>query len=54
MLPDQLFERRIDRRNFGVIERLYVAGSGAPPGRAVTGAPGYPAAQAVIEDLGAT
>jgi phytoene dehydrogenase-like protein len=53
MLADQLFERRIDRRRFGGIEGLYLAGSGAHPGGAVTGAPGYLAAQAVIEDLGA-
>jgi phytoene dehydrogenase-like protein len=53
MLPDQLLERRIDRRSFGGVERLYLGGSGAHPGGAVTGAPGYLAAQAVIEDLGA-
>jgi phytoene dehydrogenase-like protein len=51
MLPGQLFENRIDRRAFGGIENLYLAGSGAHPGGAVTGAPGYLAAQAVIEDL---
>jgi phytoene dehydrogenase-like protein len=51
MLPGQLFERRIDRRRFGGVEGLYLAGSGAHPGGAVTGAPGYLAAQAVIEDL---
>jgi phytoene dehydrogenase-like protein len=51
MLGDQLFERRIDRRRFGGVEGLYLAGSGAHPGGAVTGAPGYLAAQAVIEDL---
>src|SRR3954447_23148137 len=50
MLGDQLFERRIDRRRFGGVEGLYLAGSGAHPGGAVTGAPGYLAAQAVIED----
>jgi phytoene dehydrogenase-like protein len=50
MLPDQLFEARIDRRRFGGIEGLYLAGSGAHPGGAVTGAPGYLAARAVVED----
>ncbi len=50
MLPGQLFENRIDRRRFGGIEGLYLAGSGAHPGGAVTGAPGYLAAQAVVED----
>jgi phytoene dehydrogenase-like protein len=51
MLGDQLFERRIDRRGFGGIDGLYLAGSGAHPGGAVTGAPGWLAAAAVIEDL---
>jgi phytoene dehydrogenase-like protein len=51
MLGDQLFERRIDRRRFGGIEGLYLAGSGAHPGGAVTGAPGYLAAAAVMEDV---
>jgi phytoene dehydrogenase-like protein len=51
MLPGQLFERRPGRRRFGGIEGLYLAGSGAHPGGAVTGAPGYLAARAVIEDL---
>jgi phytoene dehydrogenase-like protein len=51
MLPDQLFERRPDRRRFGGVEGLYLGGSGAHPGGAVTGAPGYLAARAVIEDL---
>ena len=50
MLPGQLFERRLDRRAFGGIDGLYLAGSGAHPGGAVTGAPGYLAARAVIED----
>jgi phytoene dehydrogenase-like protein len=50
MLPGQLFEHRVDRRAFGGIENLYLAGSGAHPGGAVTGAPGYLAAQAVLED----
>jgi phytoene dehydrogenase-like protein len=53
MLPGQLFEERIDTRAFGGVERLYLGGSGAHPGGAVTGAPGYLAARAVIEDLAA-
>jgi phytoene dehydrogenase-like protein len=52
MLPGQLFESRIDRRRFGGVEGLYLAGSGAHPGGAVTGAPGFLAAAAVIEDMG--
>jgi phytoene dehydrogenase-like protein len=51
MLPGQLFESRPDRRAFGGVEGLYLGGSGAHPGGAVTGAPGYLAARAVIEDL---
>jgi phytoene dehydrogenase-like protein len=51
MLPGQLFERRHGPRRFGGVEGLYLAGSGAHPGGAVTGAPGYRAAQAVLEDL---
>jgi phytoene dehydrogenase-like protein len=51
MLPGQLFEDRIDRRRFAGVEGLYLAGSGAHPGGAVTGAPGYLAARAAIEDL---
>jgi phytoene dehydrogenase-like protein len=51
MLPGQLLERRIDRRAFGGVQRLYLGGSGAHPGGAVTGAPGYLATRAVIEDL---
>jgi phytoene dehydrogenase-like protein len=39
-------------RDHFAIDRLYVAGSGAHPGGAVTGAPGYLAARAVLEDLG--
>ncbi len=53
MLPGQLFEQRPGRRRFGGIEGLYLAGSGAHPGGAVTGAPGYLAARAIVEDLGA-
>jgi phytoene dehydrogenase-like protein len=51
MLPGQVFERRHGPRRFGGVEGLYLAGSGAHPGGAVTGAPGYRAAQAVLEDL---
>jgi len=51
MLPGQLLEDRSDRRRFGGIVALYLAGSGAHPGGAVTGAPGLRAARAVIEDL---
>jgi phytoene dehydrogenase-like protein len=53
MLPGQLFEERPGRRGFGGIDGLYLGGSGAHPGGAVTGAPGYLAAQAVIEDVAA-
>jgi phytoene dehydrogenase-like protein len=51
MLPGQLFEGRNGPRRFGGVEGLYLGGSGAQPGGAVTGAPGYLAARAVIEDL---
>ena len=50
MLGDQLLERRFGPRRFGGIEGLYLAGSGAHPGGAVTGAPGYLAAHALLED----
>ena len=50
MLGDQLLERRFEARRFGGIEGLYLAGSGAHPGGAVTGAPGFLAARAVLED----
>ena len=39
-------------RDHFALDGLYVAGSGAHPGGAVTGAPGYLAARAVLEDLG--
>ncbi len=52
MLPGQLFEARPGPRRYGGVEGLYLAGSGAHPGGAVTGAPGLLAARAVIEDLG--
>jgi len=51
MLPGQLFEQRHGARRFGGVEGLYLGGSGAHPGGAVTGAPGYLAARAVLEDL---
>jgi phytoene dehydrogenase-like protein len=51
MLPGQLLEQRPGPRRFGGIEGLYLAGSGAHPGGAVTGAPGYLAARAITEDL---
>jgi len=49
----QLFEQRPGRRAFGGIDGLYLAGSGAHPGGAVTGAPGYLAARAAdrLSDL---
>jgi phytoene dehydrogenase-like protein len=50
MLPGQLLEERHGPRRFGGVEGLYLAGSGAHPGGAVTGAPGYLAARAVLED----
>src|SRR5947209_9181454 len=50
MLGDQLLERRFAPRRFGGVEGLYLCGSGAHPGGAVTGAPGYLAARAVLED----
>jgi phytoene dehydrogenase-like protein len=51
MLGDQLLERRFAPRRFGGVDGLYLCGSGAHPGGAVTGAPGYLAARAVLEDL---
>jgi phytoene dehydrogenase-like protein len=51
MLGDQILEQRFPPRRFGGVEGLYLCGSGAHPGGAVTGAPGYLAAQAVVEDL---
>ena len=50
MLGSQLLERRFGPRRFGGVDGLYLAGSGAHPGGAVTGAPGYLAAAAVLED----
>jgi phytoene dehydrogenase-like protein len=53
MLPGQLLERRHGPRRFGGVDGLYLAGSGAHPGGAVTGAPGYLAARAALDDLAA-
>jgi phytoene dehydrogenase-like protein len=52
LLPGQVLEGRFGPRSFLGVPRLYLAGSGAHPGGAVTGAPGYLAARAVLEDLG--
>jgi phytoene dehydrogenase-like protein len=52
MLPGQRFEQRPGPRRFGGIEGLYLGGSGAHPGGAVTGAPGRLAARALLEDAG--
>ena len=52
MLPGQLLEDRHAPSCFGGIEGLYLAGSGAHPGGAVSGAPGYLAAKAVLADRG--
>jgi phytoene dehydrogenase-like protein len=51
MLPGQLLEDRPGPRRFGGVDGLYLAGSGAHPGGAVTGAPGRLAAAAVLDDL---
>jgi phytoene dehydrogenase-like protein len=50
MLPGQLLEGRPAARRFGGIDGLYLAGSGAHPGGAVSGAPGLLAARAALED----
>jgi phytoene dehydrogenase-like protein len=50
MLPGQLLEQRHGPRRFAGVDGLYLAGSGAHPGGAVTGAPGYLAARAILED----
>jgi phytoene dehydrogenase-like protein len=47
----EMLGERLGPRRFGGIDGLYLAGSGAHPGGAVTGAPGYLAARAVLEDL---
>ncbi len=54
MLPGQILEDRPGPRRFGGVDGLYLAGSGAHPGGAVTGAPGYLAAAAVLADRAAT
>ncbi len=51
MLPGQVLEDRPGPRRFAGIDRLYLAGSGSHPGGGVTGAPGYLAARAVLEDV---
>lgn len=48
LLPEQSFSRRFDART--PIPGLYLCGSGAHPGGAVTGAPGWNAAQMAIAD----
>jgi phytoene dehydrogenase-like protein len=52
MLPGQLLEQRHRPDRFGGIEGLFLAGSGAHPGGAVTGAPGYLAARSVLAARG--
>jgi phytoene dehydrogenase-like protein len=52
LLPGQVLEDRFGPRSFLGVPGLYLAGSGAHPGGAVTGAPGYLAARAALEDLG--
>ena len=52
MLPGQLLEERHPPDRFEGIDGLYLAGSGAHPGGAVTGAPGYLAARAVLAGRG--
>jgi phytoene dehydrogenase-like protein len=47
----EMLEARPGARDALGVDGLYVAGSGAHPGGAVTGAPGYLAARAVLEDL---
>ena len=49
MLPGQLLDGRYASERFEGIDGLYLAGSGAHPGGAVTGAPGYLAARAVLD-----
>ena len=46
----EMLEQRPGPRDH--FDGIYVAGSGSHPGGAVTGAPGYLAARAVLEDLG--
>jgi phytoene dehydrogenase-like protein len=47
----EMLGERPGARRFGGVDGLYLAGSGAHPGGAVSGAPGYLAARAVIEDI---
>ena len=53
MLPGQILDERPGPRRFGGVEGLYLAGSGAHPGGGVSGAPGYLAARALLEDRAA-
>jgi phytoene dehydrogenase-like protein len=48
----EMLQMRPGAREVLGVDGLYVAGSGAHPGGAVTGAPGYLAARAVLDDLG--
>jgi len=50
MLPGQILEDRPGPRRLAGVEGFYLAGSGAHPGGAVTGAPGWRAAQALLAD----
>ena len=52
MLPGQLLDDRYAPDRFEGIDGLYLGGSGAHPGGAVTGAPGYLAAKRVIARRG--
>jgi phytoene dehydrogenase-like protein len=52
MLGDQILGGRFAPRAFAGVQGLYLAGSGAHPGGAVTGAPGLLAARAVLDDVG--
>jgi phytoene dehydrogenase-like protein len=47
----EMLAARRGARDLFDVDGLYVAGSGAHPGGAVTGAPGFLAARAVLEDL---
>ena len=49
LLPDQSFDRRFDYRT--PLRGLYLCGSGARPGGAVTGAAGRNAARIVLDDV---
>jgi phytoene dehydrogenase-like protein len=54
MTPDQMFSLRPFPGSAGYrmpVEGLYLCGSSAHPGGAVTGAPGHNAAQVILDDL---